>query len=146
MRHGKKGRKLNRTASHRRALKSNLAASLVIHKRIRTTDAKAKEVRGFVERLVTYAKKGDVHGRRLIMQKINGILGKKIANILIHDIAPVYEDRQGGYTRIIKLNNRKNDNAPVSILEFVDITPEVNELEETLEEAVEEITEVATAE
>jgi len=146
MRHGKKGRKLNRTASHRRALKSNLAASLVIHKRIRTTDAKAKEVRGFVERLVTYAKKGDVHGRRLIMQKINGTLGKKIANILIHDIAPVYEDRQGGYTRIIKLNNRKNDNAPVSILEFVDITPEINEVEESVEVAIEETTEVAVAE
>ena len=142
MRHGKKGRKLNRTASHRKALKSNLAASLVIHKRIRTTDAKAKEVRGFVERLVTYAKKGDVHGRRLIMKKINGTLGKKIANILIHDIAPVYKDREGGYTRIIKLNNRKNDNAPVSILEFVDITPDTN----NIEEAVEETTEIVTAE
>ena len=129
MRHGKKGRKLNRTASHRKSLMSNLAASLVIHKRIRTTDAKAKEVKGFVERLVTYAKRGDVHGRRLIMQKINGILGKKIANILIHDIAPVYEDRQGGYTRIIKLNNRKNDNASVSLIEFIDIAPTVVETE-----------------
>ena len=142
MRHGKKGRKLNRTASHRRALMSNLAASLVIHKRIRTTDAKAKEVRGFIERLVTYAKRGDVHGRRLIIQKINGTLGKKIANILVHEIVPVYENRQGGYTRIIKLNNRKNDNAPVSMLEFVDISPETNEVEETIEET----TEVATAE
>ena len=141
MRHGKKGRKLNRTASHRKSLMSNLAASLVIHKRIRTTDAKAKEVRGFVERLVTYAKRGDVHGRRLIMQKINGILGKKIANILIHVIAPVYEDRQGGYTRIIKLNNRKNDNAPVSMLEFVDITPEINEVHDAVEETTEAVTE-----
>ena len=141
MRHGKKGRKLNRTASHRKSLMSNLAASLVIHKRIRTTDAKAKEVRGFVERLVTYAKRGDVHGRRLIMQKINGILGKKIANILIHDIVPVYEDRQGGYTRIIKLNNRKNDNAPVSMLEFVDITPETNEVDDAVEETTEAVAE-----
>ena len=120
---------------------ANLAASLVIHKRIRTTDAKAKEVRGFVERLVTYAKRGDVHGRRLIMQKINGILGKKIANILIHDIAPVYENRQGGYTRIIKLNNRKNDNAPVSMLEFVDITPETNEVDDPVEETTEAVAE-----
>ena len=80
------------------------------------------------------------------MQKINGTLGKKIANILIHDIAPVYEDRQGGYTRIIKLNNRKNDNAPVSILEFVDITPEINEVEKSVEVAIEETTEVAVAE
>ena len=123
MRHGKKGRKLNRTASHRKSLMSNLSASLIIHKRIRTTDAKAKEVRSFVERLVTYAKRNDVHGRRLITKKINGVLGKKIANILIHDIAPVYESRNGGYTRIIKLNNRKNDNAPMSIIEFVDISP-----------------------
>ena len=132
MRHGKKGRKLNRTASHRHALMSNLAASLVLHKRIRTTDAKAKEVRGFVERLVTYAKKSDVHGRRLILRKINGTLGKKIANILIHDIAPNYENRNGGYTRIIKLNNRKNDNAPISIIEFVDIDVASSENDENL--------------
>ena len=129
MRHGKKGRKLNRTASHRKSLMSNLAASLVIHKRIRTTDAKAKEVRGFVERLVTYAKRGDVHGRRLIMQKINGTLGKKIANILIHDIAPNYKNRNGGFTRLIKLNNRKNDNASISLIEFVNLSPIVTDLE-----------------
>ena len=140
MRHGKKGRKLNRTASHRKALKSNLAASLVIHKRIRTTNAKAKELRGFVERLVTYAKRGDVHGRRLIIQKINGQLGKKIANILIHEIAPEFENRQGGYTRIIKLNNRKNDNAPVSIIEFVDIVSNNIDLEEAVEEETKEAT------
>ena len=140
MRHGKKGRKLNRTASHRKALKSNLAASLVMHKRIRTTNAKAKELRGFVERLVTYAKRGDVHGRRLIIQKINGQLGKKIANILIHEIAPEFENRQGGYTRIIKLNNRKNDNAPVSIIEFVDIVPNNIDLEEVTEEETKEAT------
>ena len=134
MRHHKKGRKLNRTASHRKALLSNLAASLVIHKKIRTTDAKGKELRGFVERLVTYAKKGDVHGRRLIQKKILGKRGKEIANILIHDIAPTYVDRQGGYTRIIKLNNRKNDNAPVSLVEFVDIAPTVFETETEVEE------------
>ena len=121
MRHAKKGRKLNRTSSHRKALLSNLACSLVIHKSIRTTDAKAKELRSFAERLVTYAKKNDLHGRRLIQKKIKGQLSKKIANILIHDIAPSYLDRNGGYTRIIKLDNRKNDNAPVSIIEFVDL-------------------------
>ncbi len=125
MRHQKKGRKLNRTASHRKALFSNLAASLVIHKKIRTTEAKGKELRTYVERLVTYAKRGDIHGRRLIQKKISGKRGKEIANILIHDIAPVYTDRQGGYTRLIKLNNRKNDNAPVSLIEFVDIAPDV---------------------
>ena len=129
MRHQKKGRKLNRTASHRKALFSNLAASLVIHKKIKTTDAKGKELRSYVERLVTYAKKGDVHGRRLIQKKIPGKRGKEIANILIHDIAPSYMDRQGGYTRLIKLNNRKNDNAPVSLIEFVDIAPDITEAE-----------------
>ena len=129
MRHQKRGRKLNRTASHRKALMSNLASSLILHKRIRTTDAKGKELRGFVERLVTYAKKGGVEGRRLIQKKILGKRAKKIANLLIHDIAPSYQDRQGGYTRIIKLNNRKNDNAPVSLVEFVDLAPTVEEIE-----------------
>ena len=127
MRHQKKGRKLNRTASHRKALMSNLASSLVIHKKIQTTEAKSKELRGFVERLVTYAKRDDVHGRRLIQKRILGKRSKEIANILIHDIAPVYKDRNGGYTRLIKLDNRKNDNAPVSLIEFVDIAPVVVE-------------------
>ena len=125
MRHQKKGRKLNRTASHRKALFSNLATSLVIHKKIRTTEAKGKELRSYVEKLVTYAKRGDVHGRRLIQKKISGKRGKEIANILIHDIAPAFADRTGGYTRLIKLNNRKNDNAPISLVEFVDIAPDV---------------------
>ncbi len=136
MRHQKKGRKLNRTASHRKALFSNLAASLVIHKKIRTTDAKGKELRTYIDRLVTYAKRGDVHGRRLIQKRITGKRGKEIANILIHDIAPAYADRHGGYTRLIKLNNRKNDNAPVSLIEFVDLAPDVTESKDS--EVVEE--------
>ena len=136
MRHQKKGRKLNRTASHRKALFSNLAASLVIHKKIRTTDAKGKELRTYIERLVTYAKRGDVHGRRLIQKKITGKRGKEIANILIHDIAPAYANRNGGYTRLIKLNNRKNDNAPVTLIEFIDLAPDVTESKDS--EVVEE--------
>ena len=136
MRHQKKGRKLNRTASHRKALFSNLAASLVIHKKIRTTDAKGKELRTYIERLVTYAKRGDVHGRRLIQKRITGKRGKEIANILIHDIAPAYTDRHGGYTRLIKLNNRKNDNAPVTLIEFIDLAPDVTESKDS--EVVEE--------
>ena len=127
MRHQKKGRKLNRTASHRKALFNNLASSLVIHKKIKTTEAKGKELRTYVERLVTYAKRGDIHGRRLIQKTISGKRGKEIADILIHDIVPVYKDRHGGYTRLIKLNNRKNDNAPVSLIEFVDIAPDIIE-------------------
>ena len=119
MRHLKQGRKLNRTASHRRALMMNMASSLVLHKRIKTTDAKAKELRRFVERLVTYAKKQSLHGRRLIQKKLPGLSGKKISNILIHEIAPQFNERNGGYTRIIKLGIRKNDNASVSLIEFV---------------------------
>ena len=131
MRHQKRGRKFNRTASHRKAMLSNLASALILHKRIQTTDAKGKELRGFVERLVTYAKKGDVNGRRLIQKKILGKRAKQIANILIHDIAPTYEDRNGGYTRLIKLNNRKNDNAAVSLIEFVNMAPAIIDIEET---------------
>ena len=119
MRHLVKGRKLNRTSSHRKSLLSNMSCSLVKHKRIITTEPKAKELRSFIERLITYAKKGDVHGRRLIMKKIKGNLKKEVSNILIHDIAPNYENKSGGYTRIIKLSNRKNDNAKLSIIEFV---------------------------
>jgi len=133
MRHLKKGRKLNRTSSHRAALMSNLASSLVIHKQITTTQPKAKELRRFAERLITYAKKNSVHGRRLIQKRIKGSLNKKIANILIHDLAPNYTDRNGGYTRIVKLDNRKNDNAKMCIIEFVDLklsddTAEVEEV------------------
>ena len=128
MRHCKKGRKLNRTASHRKALFSNLASALIINKHIVTTLPKAKELRRFSERLVTYAKKDNLHGRRLIMKNIKGKLNKKIANILIHDIAPNYSDRSGGYTRIIKLKNRKNDNSEMCIIEFVNLVIENNEI------------------
>ena len=127
MRHLKDGRKLNRTASHRHSLLSNLSCSLVKHRQIVTTLPKAKELRKFVERLVTYAKKGDVHGRRLIMKKIKGNLKKEVSNILIHDIAPNYENKSGGYTRIIKLSNRKNDNAKLSIIEFVGLKTDAND-------------------
>ncbi len=131
MRHLVKGRKLNRTASHRIALKRNLAMSLIEHKRIKTTLPKAKELQGFIERLVTYAKKGNLSSHRLITQKLPGKLGKKMTNILIHDIAPTYSDRSGGYTRIIKLENRKNDNAQMSIIEFVALKAQTEMDEET---------------
>lgn len=121
MRHLKKGRKLNRTASHRKALFSNLASSLVINKRIITTHPKAKELQRYVERLVTYAKYNNLHGRRLIQKKIIGKLSKRIANELIHNIAPNYSSRNGGYTRVIKLENRKNDDAIKALIEFVDM-------------------------
>ena len=121
MRHLVKGRKLNRTSSHRKSLMSNLSCSLIKHKRIITTLPKAKELRSFVERLITYAKKNDLHGRRMIMKKIKGNLKKEVSNILIHEIAPNYIDRNGGYTRIVKLANRKNDDAKRAIIEFVNL-------------------------
>ena len=136
MRHLVKGRKLNRTSSHRSALMSNLSISLVKHKRIITTEPKAKELRRFIERLITYAKKDNLHGRRLIMSKIKGSLKKEIANTLIHDIAPNYSDRNGGYTRIIKLANRKNDDAAMSIIEFVNL--QTNDSEADKKEEVKE--------
>lgn len=136
MRHLVKGRKLNRTSSHRSALMSNLSISLIKHKRIITTEPKAKELRRFIERLITYAKKDNLHGRRLIMSKIKGNLKKEVANTLIHDIAPNYSDRNGGYTRIIKLSNRKNDDASMSIIEFVNL--QTNDSETDKKEEVKE--------
>ena len=139
MRHLKHGRKLNRTASHRKALLSNLSCSLIKHKQITTTLPKAKELQKFIERLVTYAKKDTLHGRRLIMKRIKGSLKKEISNILIHEIAPNYSDRNGGYTRIIKLANRKNDNSKLSLIEFVDLKLDSNDDQnnETADDAVE---------
>ena len=121
MRHLKRGRKLNRKASHRKALLRNLAASLIIHKRIKTTDAKAKELRSFVEPLITFAKQGTLHARRQVLRAIPGAYGQMIADKLFNEIAPQYADRPGGYTRIIKLGFRTNDRAPVSLVELVDI-------------------------
>ncbi len=118
MRHKKKGRKLGRKVGNRRALMMNLALQMIMHKRIKTTDAKAKELRMFLEPLVTLAKKNDIHARRMVIRKLPD---KKIVRILFDDIAPNYIDRPGGYTRIVKLGYRDNDRAPVSIIEFVDM-------------------------
>ena len=118
MRHRKKGRKLGRKTGNRKALLMNLASQLIIHKRIKTTDAKAKELRTFIEPLITLAKKDDLHSRRMIIKKLPH---KNIVRSLIKDIAPIYLERAGGYTRIVKLGYRDNDRAPVSIIEFVDM-------------------------
>ncbi|MCK5033168.1 MAG: 50S ribosomal protein L17 [Calditrichia bacterium] len=112
-----KGRKLGRTASHKKALLRNLANQLFEHKEIKTTTAKAKEARSYVERLITYAKKGDVHHRRLAFAFLRN---KQIINTLFDEIAPVYSDRQGGYTRVVKLGRRSGDAAPISLLQLVD--------------------------
>ena len=118
MRHRRKGKKLGVNPSHRRALLANLAENLIIHKRIKTTDARAKELRRYIEPLVTKAKKGDLNSIRMIAKKIRH---KNILNILLRDIAPVYDGRNGGYTRIVKLGFRDNDRASVSLIEFVDM-------------------------
>ncbi len=123
MRHLKRGRKLNRTASHRKALMRNLASSLIIHKRIQTTDAKAKELRTFVEPLITFAKQGTLHARRQVLKALPGKQGQMVTAILFNEIAPQMADRPGGYTRIIKLGTRTNDRAPVSMMELVDVAP-----------------------
>lgn len=116
MRHRKKGRQLSRTRSHRRATLRNMATSLFLHERIETTTAKAKELRPYAERLITLARRGDVHSRRLAAMKIQDrqVLGK-----LFDDIAPRYAERPGGYTRILKLGNRKGDAAEMSLIELV---------------------------
>ena len=136
MRHRRKGKKLGVNPSHRRALLANMAENLIIHKRIKTTDERAKELRRYIEPLVTKAKKGDLNSIRMIAKKIRH---KNILDILLNDIAPVYDNRNGGYTRIIKLGFRDNDRASVSLIEFVDMegtkkietTPVSKEIQET---------------
>ena len=118
MRHNKRGRKLSRKTAHRKALMSNLAVALITHKKIKTTDAKAKELRTYVEPLITFAKRGDLHARRQVLKKIRH---KNIVRELFDNIGPSFSDRNGGYTRITKLGFRDNDCAPVSIIEFVDM-------------------------
>ncbi len=118
MRHRKKGRKLGVNPSHRRAMLANLAENLILHKRIKTTESRAKELRRYIEPLITKAKKGDLNSIRIISRKIRH---KNILGILLNDIAPVYKNRNGGYTRIIKLGFRDNDRASVALIEFVDM-------------------------
>ena len=121
MRHNKSGRKLGRKTASRKALMSNLASALITHKRIKTTDAKAKELRMYVEPLVTFAKRGDLHARRQVLKKIPR---KPIIHELFDTIGPSFSDRDGGYTRITKLGFRDNDRAPMSLIEFVGMTAE----------------------
>ena len=117
MRHRKKGRTLSRTASHKKATMRNMATSLFRHERIETTTAKAKELRPFAERLITLAKRGDLHARRLAGRLIadRQVLGK-----LFDDIGPRFTERSGGYTRILKLGTRRGDAAEMALIELVD--------------------------
>ena len=117
MRHGKAGRKLNRTWEHRKAMFANLAASLITHEQIVTTLPKAKDLRPIVEKLVTYAKRGDLNSRRLAVGQIRD---EKAVKKLFDVIGPRYKDRAGGYLRILKAGFRYGDNAAVAVIEFVD--------------------------
>ena len=117
MRHKKQGRRLNRTSSHRMAMLANQAASLIEHEQIVTTLPKAKELRPYIEKLVTLGKRGDLHARR---QAISKCRSQEAVQKLFATIGPRYKDRNGGYTRILKAGFRYGDNAPIAVIEFVD--------------------------
>ena len=116
MRHRVKGRKLSRTSEHRRALLNNVAASLFIHDGIKTTVAKAKELRPFAERLITMARRGDLHARRQVERRIRN---RKAADRLFKEIGPRFASRPGGYTRILKLGHRTGDGAELARIELL---------------------------
>jgi large subunit ribosomal protein L17 len=117
MRHGKAGRKLNRTASHRKAMLANMAVALIKHEQIITTLPKAKELRPYVEKLVTLARRDDLHARRQAYSKLPE---QKWATKLFDELGPRYKERNGGYTRVMKAGFRYGDNAPMAVIEFVD--------------------------
>ncbi len=117
MRHGKKTKQLSRSASHRDAMLANMACSLIEHKRINTTKAKAKALRVYVEPLITKSKVDTTHNRRLVFAKLRN---KYAVSELFREIAPKVGTRPGGYTRIIKLGNRLGDNAEMAMIELVD--------------------------
>ena len=120
MRHGSGHRKLGRTTSHRTAMFANMAASLIKHEQIVTTLPKAKELRPFVEKLVTLAKRGDLHARRIAISRVRD---QDQVRKLFDTIASRYAERNGGYIRIMKAGYRYGDNAPLAVIEFVDRDP-----------------------
>jgi len=124
MRHNKSGRRLGRKPDHRQHMMRNMVTSLFEHEKITTTDTRAKELRKAVDRIITLGKRGDLHARRQAMQVIRD---PKVVGKVFEMIAPRYEKRPGGYTRIIKLGNRPGDNAPMVIIELVEeeFTPKV---------------------
>lgn len=117
MRHGRKNRKFGRKANVRRGFIRSLAVALLTYEAIKTTEARAKELRPYIEKLVTKAKTGDVAARRLIRARLGN--QETLANKLVDEIAPKYAERAGGYTRITKLPHRKGDASPMAIIEFV---------------------------
>jgi ribosomal protein L17 len=116
MRHRKSGRKLGRTSSHREAMLRNMVTSLLKYEKITTTDAKAKELRKVAEKMITLGKRGDLHARR---QALSFVRDREVVGKLFDELSARYRDWTGGYTRIVKTGNRAGDNAPVSIIEFI---------------------------
>ncbi len=138
MRHAVKGRKLKRTSSHKKALLTNLATALFRHKKIKTTVAKAKEARTFVEKLITKARRGDIPARRYVARFIKD---RDVLKELFNEIVLKVGDRPGGYTRVVKLGSRKGDGADLAILELVDYNEgvaKVTKKEETESKVVED--------
>ncbi len=117
MRHGRKIAKLGRTASHRKAMLSNMMTSLFAHERITTTQTRAKELKRTAERVITFAKQGDLHARRRVLRVIED---KQVVAKLFDELGPRYKSRNGGYTRVVKLGPRRGDGAFMSIVELVD--------------------------
>ncbi len=126
MRHGLSGRKLNRTSSHRKAMFANMAAALLKHEQIKTTIAKAKELRPVVDRLITLGKRGNLHSRR---QAMSILRDNKITTKLFDSLAPRYAERNGGYTRVIRAGMRYGDAATMAYIELVDRDPEAKGLD-----------------
>ena len=116
MRHRAKGRQLSRTSTHRRAMLNNMATSLFEHGRVVTTEAKAKELRPFAEKLITLARRGDLHARRLVQRKIKD---RETLSRLFSEIGPRFAGRPGGYTRILKLGHREGDGADIARIELL---------------------------
>jgi len=126
MRHRKAGRKLGRVSSHRKAMLSNMTTSLLKHERIITTDAKAKELRSVAEKVITLGKGGSLHARR---QTLSLIRDRQVTKKVFDELSSRYSDRQGGYTRIIKIGYRDGDNAPLSVVELISEVKKVKDKE-----------------
>ena len=125
MRHQRSGKKLGRDSAHRKALYSNLAGALIEHGRISTTEAKAKAVKPFAERMITLGRRGDLHARR---QALAALRSNAVVHRLFAEVAPRFADRPGGYSRIVKLGQRQGDAAAMVYLEFVDYEPAASPL------------------
>ncbi|MET1410868.1 50S ribosomal protein L17 [Roseibium sp. HPY-6] len=140
MRHGKSGRKLNRTSSHRKAMFANMAASLIKHEQIVTTLPKAKEMKPIIDKLITLGKRGDLHARR---QAISQIRDTAMVAKLFDTLGERYKDRSGGYSRVLKAGFRYGDNAPMAVIELVDRDPDARGADDRARAEVEEAAENA---